>query len=61
MVAFVTFTGGTVRDLEPRPVVVIEINIRLEGKIPKPPSLELAVPVREWKKVKRAGKIFFIF
>ena len=61
MVAFVTFTGGTVRDLEPRPVVVIEINIRLESKIPKPPPIEVAVPVREWKRVKRASAIFHIF
>ena len=61
MVAFVTFTGGTVRDLEPRPVVVIGINIRLESKIPKPPSLEVAVPVRDWQKVRRARKIFHIF
>ena len=61
MVAFVTFTGGTVRDLEPRPVVVIEINIRLESKIPKPSSFEVAVPVGEWNKVKRASAIFLIF
>ena len=61
MLAFVTFTGGTVRGLEPRPVIVIEINIRLESKIPKPPSFEVAVPVREWQKVNRASTIFLIF
>ena len=61
MLAFVTLTGGTVRGLEPKKVAVIVINIRLQTEIPKPPFPEVAVPVREWKKVKRARKIFFMF